>query len=200
MFIPGRPSISPGEKPLRSSMICTASGSGTIGGDEDGAWASTAVPSRAHAAAASARMPIRSAIGAPSVLCSETVPSRVFALSIHADYQRRHAGECCPAGWDVPFELPFYRALTDAMDRGQLATSAAAGNVAPFIVDPALPEDAAAIFERTSSSQCVFFEPGPNLCIVHRALGVDALPPTCRHFPRIAIRDSRGTFITLSHF
>jgi hypothetical protein len=31
-------------------------------------------------------------------------------------------------------------------------------------------------------------------------MGEDALPSTCRHFPRLALTDCRGTFITLSHF
>ena len=26
------------------------------------------------------------------------------------------------------------------------------------------------------------------------------LPATCRHFPRLAVRDARGTFISLTHF
>jgi hypothetical protein len=46
----------------------------------------------------------------------------------------------------------------------------------------------------------VFFEGGSRLCIVHRDLGEAALPATCRHFPRLAVADARGTFITLSHF
>ena len=35
---------------------------------------------------------------------------------------------------------------------------------------------------------------------MHRDLGETALPATCRHFPRVAVRDARGTFIGLSHF
>jgi hypothetical protein len=37
-------------------------------------------------------------------------------------------------------------------------------------------------------------------CIVHRDLGEPALPATCRHFPRVAVQDPRGIFISLSHF
>jgi hypothetical protein len=36
--------------------------------------------------------------------------------------------------------------------------------------------------------------------VVHRDLGHDALPATCRHFPRLAVRDGRGTFVALSHY
>jgi Fe-S-cluster containining protein len=124
----------------------------------------------------------------------------VYSLSIHADYRCRHSGQCCSTDWDVPLELPIYRSLTDALATGQLRTSAGAAGLAPFIVGADLSEEAPAIFRRTPNGRCVFFEPGPNLCIVHRDLGVDALPATCRHFPRVAIRDARGTFITLSHF
>ena len=126
--------------------------------------------------------------------------SRVFALSIHADYRCRHSGACCTADWDVPVELPVYRSLADAVGAGTLRVSSAAASLAPFIVEPDLPEDAAAMLERTERGDCVFFERGSRLCIVHRDIGERALPATCRHFPRVAMRDPRGTFVTLSHF
>ena len=66
------------------------------------------------------------------------------------------------------------------------------------INDPA--EGAAAMLERTAKGECVFLDGGTKLCIVHRDLGEPALPATCRYFPRLAVRDNRGTFITLSHF
>ena len=124
----------------------------------------------------------------------------VFALSIHADYRCRHSGHCCSTDWNVPVELPIYRSLTEALAAGTLAISRDAHGLAPFIIEPDLPEDAAAVFERTARGACVFLDRGPNLCIVHRDLGETALPATCRHFPRLAVRDGRGTFITLSHF
>jgi hypothetical protein len=71
---------------------------------------------------------------------------------------------------------------------------------AAFLVDPTQPDDSAAVFERTVAGQCVFLDAGPNLCIVHRDLGAEALPVTCRVFPRVSIDDARGTHITLSHF
>jgi hypothetical protein len=138
------------------------------------------------------------AFTASRILC--IVTPRVFSLSIHADYRCRHSGECCSTDWDVPLELPVYRSLTEALAAGRLHTSSAAGGLAPFIVEPDLPAEAGAIFRRRANGQCVFFEAGPNLCIVHRDLGAEALAATCRHFPRIAIHDSRGTSIALSHF
>jgi hypothetical protein len=92
-----------------------------------------------------------------------------------------------------------YRSLRDALasTRLQPATDSVSD---PFIVEPDLPDGAAALLERDSRGDCVFFERGTRLCVVHRDLGESALPSTCRHFPRIAVRDGRGTFITLSHF
>jgi hypothetical protein len=125
---------------------------------------------------------------------------RVFALSIHADYRCRHSGACCTADWDVPVELSVYRSLDAAVAAGTLRVSTAAAPLHPFIVEPDLPDDAAAMLERTERGDCVFFERGSGLCIVHRDLGERSLPSTCRHFPRVALRDARGTFVTLSHF
>jgi hypothetical protein len=128
------------------------------------------------------------------------VSFRVYSLSIHADYRCRHSGECCSTDWDVPLEVPIYRSLTEALERGRLRVSPAAAGLAPFITETDLPDEAGAIFQRTPRGHCVFFDAGPNLCIVHRDLGIDALAATCRHFPRVAIHDARGTHITLSHF
>ena len=126
--------------------------------------------------------------------------SRVFALSIHADYRCRHSGACCTADWDVPVELPIYRSLDDRLRNGSLRVAPAAEPLSPFIVEPDMPDDAAAMLERTDGGDCVFFERGTHLCVVHRDAGEETLPATCRHFPRLAVADSRGTFITLSHY
>jgi hypothetical protein len=36
--------------------------------------------------------------------------------------------------------------------------------------------------------------------LIQRTLGPGSLPVACRQFPRITLRDGRGTFVTLSHF
>ena len=126
--------------------------------------------------------------------------SPVFSLSIHADYKCRHSGACCTADWDVPVELPIYRSLDDRFRDGSLRVAAAAEPLHPFVVEPDLPEGAAAMLERTHAGDCVFFERNSRLCVVHRDAGHESLPETCRHFPRLAVADSRGTFVTLSHF
>ena len=125
---------------------------------------------------------------------------RVYSLSIHADYQCRHSGQCCSVDWDVPVELPVYRSLAAAMTAGRLRTDPSARDLPPFIVEPDLPDGIGAIFQRTAEGPCVFLDRDSRLCLVHRELGEGALPATCRHFPRVAVQDARGTFIGLSHF
>jgi Fe-S-cluster containining protein len=124
----------------------------------------------------------------------------VYALTIHADYACRHSGACCVADWDVPVELPVYRTLAEAVANGQLRPRPPTAGRDPLITGQDLPHGAAAMLGKTDSGECVFFESGTRLCLVHRDLGDEALPSTCRHFPRLAVTDSRGTFITLSHF
>ncbi len=124
----------------------------------------------------------------------------VRSLSIHADYRCRHSGACCNADWDVPVELPVYRSLDDAHKSGRLHVAPQSSALDPFVVEPDLPDDAAAMLERNEQGECVFFERESRLCVVHRDLGHDALPATCRHFPRLAVRDVRGTFVGLSHY
>ena len=126
--------------------------------------------------------------------------SPVFSLSIHADYKCRHSGACCTADWDVPVELPVYRSLEERVRSGSLRVAPDAEPLRPFVVEPDLPDGAAAMLERTEQGACVFFERSSHLCVVHRDAGESELPATCRHFPRLAVWDARGTFVTLSHF
>lgn len=126
--------------------------------------------------------------------------ARTLSLSIHADYQCQHSGRCCSSHWDVPVEAPVYRSLVEALEAGRLRMAPQSEPMEPFTVEPDMPDDTAAMFERNHEGECVFFERGSRLCIVHRDLGEGALPATCRHFPRVAVRDGRGTFIGLSHY
>lgn len=123
----------------------------------------------------------------------------VFALAFHADYRCQHSGKCCSADWDVPVELPVYTSLQQAVDSGALRTANTV-DTSPFILGPDLPDETAAILERDGDGRCVFYASGSKRCVVHRDLGETALPATCRHFPRVAVQDSRGTFLSLSHF
>lgn len=125
----------------------------------------------------------------------------IYSLSIHADYRCRHSGVCCSSDWDVPVELPLYRSLDDALSANQLAAVApAADGEPPLVAGPGLPGDAAAMVSRTPTGDCVFYHRHSGLCVIHRDLGEPFLPAACRHFPRLAVRDLRGTFISLSHY
>ncbi|HEY3157707.1 MAG TPA: hypothetical protein VGJ78_02005 [Vicinamibacterales bacterium] len=129
-----------------------------------------------------------------------TTRRQVYALSIHADYKCRHSGACCTADWDVPVELQLYRSLDEALASGRVAPAAQADqNSRPLIVEH-LAEHAAAMVARTASGDCVFYHRHSGLCVIHRDLGEPMLPATCRHFPRLAVRDARGTFISLTHY
>ena len=125
----------------------------------------------------------------------------VYALSIHADYRCRRSGVCCTSDWDVPVELSLYRTLHEALESGQLIPAAASADGDPVLAQGLdLPDEATAMVSRTSSGDCVFYHRRSGLCVVHRDLGEQHLPETCRHFPRLAVRDARGTFISLSHY
>jgi Fe-S-cluster containining protein len=118
----------------------------------------------------------------------------VLTLSIHAGYRCRHSGECCTAGWRIPVERDIERRLGDSGPNAHApGTHTALERDGTITVLPLSPEKA-----------CVFFEPRrddrPSSCAIHRVLGHDALPSACRHFPRVAVTDDHGTFVTLSHF
>jgi Fe-S-cluster containining protein len=125
----------------------------------------------------------------------------IYALSIHADYRCRHSGACCTADWDVPVELPLYRSLGEAITSGRVTPAAQAKlHSSPLVAVGDLPDGAAAMVARTATGDCVFYHRHSGLCVIHRDLGEPMLPATCRHFPRIAVRDPRGTFISLTHY
>ena len=57
------------------------------------------------------------------------------------------------------------------------------------------------LLRTAADGACVFFDAAHGrLCRIHRSLGENGLPSACRQFPRITLRDARGTWITLSHF
>lgn len=95
---------------------------------------------------------------------------RLFALNIHASYQCRHSGACCTAGWPIPVEPARRRTLG---------------------TDVLLPQ---------ADGACRFYDRQNRLCQVHREHGEAMLPTACFHFPRRALIDDRGVFVSLSHF
>jgi Fe-S-cluster containining protein len=119
----------------------------------------------------------------------------VFALAAHAGYRCRQTGRCCRAGWDVPVEPRPLRMIRQAAAAGDLVLPPGA-----LLEAGLLPEGAAAVLGRSATGACLLQDPASGLCTVHAAAGEAALPTACRRFPRVALRDGRGTFVTLSHY
>jgi hypothetical protein len=114
---------------------------------------------------------------------------RTRCLSFHAGYRCRHVGECCRAGWDVEVEPH----IVDAVRSGRLLPVLSTD--APFTP---LPEGNAVAPARTGSGECAFHH--AERCSLQEAGSEAMLPSACRHFPRVYLRDGRGTLLTLSHF
>jgi hypothetical protein len=122
----------------------------------------------------------------------EATGTRRRCLSIHAGYACAHAGACCTAQWPIPVEQP----LIDAVRRGKVPV-----NGIPFETVSGAGGGRLSILATSDDGACVFFEPrAGRLCAVHRTVGPGLLPSACRNFPRIALRDPRGVFVTLSHY
>lgn len=96
--------------------------------------------------------------------------AQVFALNAHATYACRHSGACCTAGWAIPVE--------------------------PHLL-PLVGKD---WLEPNADGACERYDRGSGLCELQREHGEERLPESCHHFPRRALLDRRGTFVTLSHF
>lgn len=118
----------------------------------------------------------------------------IRCLAFHAAWRCRHSGACCQAGWSIPIEGPAFERVRmhygSRDDAGQL-----------FVHEGHMPEGAVAILG-VRSGACVFFEKDAveRRCQIQRTIGAGSLPLACRQFPRVVMKDQRGTFVTLSHF
>ena len=118
----------------------------------------------------------------------------VRVLSFHAGYGCRRSGACCTAGWPIAAEPRVESGLRDALGRGALRLRVSAE---PFTHA----DDNTAMLALDHQRRCVFFEPGtPNACAVHRQLGHEWLPLSCRQFPRVSLLTPDGASVTLSHY
>lgn len=133
--------------------------------------------------------------------------SPVFVLNVHADYQCRHEGACCTAGWHIPIEPDRFTHLRAALNASVFAAPGSASGGAPSDIHASCfsadepPDGAAAIVNLDPIGACVFLDrQDGNLCAIQRACGQELLPATCQQFPRVALIDARGTHLTLSHF
>lgn len=116
-----------------------------------------------------------------------------YCLSIHARYRCAHSGACCADVWAIPVEPHVVELIRD-----KELVLAGSG---PWLVPSERPEAfQTELVAAHYDGACAFFEHGDRLCTIHRQRGVDALPSSCRHFPRVHLIDPRGTFLSLSHF
>jgi hypothetical protein len=125
---------------------------------------------------------------------SETPPMRSYVLSFHAPYRCASSGACCTSAWPIPVEPDVLHGLRAAVARGALAPARGTFGEALTPGPPAalLPD---------ARGRCAFFETaGGHACAIHRRLGHDALPVSCRLFPRVCLLTPRGVSITLSHY
>ena len=120
---------------------------------------------------------------------------------MHVPYACRHSGACCSSGWSIPVERDkVVRIATLRSTRSWLQEA-----------DDA-PPDVAGVLAFGGNGHCVFHQlrkpvapeapeaPTFGSCEIHAALGPRALPVACQHFPRECLIDSRGVFVTLSHY
>jgi hypothetical protein len=110
-------------------------------------------------------------------------------LSFHAAYRCHHTGECCRAGWDVEVDPHIVEAVRTGRILPVVATTE------PF--EP-LTDSSALAPARTTTGDCGFHH--HDRCSLHETGSEWMLPSACRHFPRVFLRDARGTLLTLSHF
>ena len=113
---------------------------------------------------------------------------RTYCLSLHASYGCRHSGACCSA-WTVPAEPHVIAIVRDRKLRpsggGPVFIPEARGSGPPHIAHGV-------------DGGCVFRE--RRRCTIHREAGEMALPVSCRHYPRVVLRDPRGTLVSFSHY
>ena len=109
-------------------------------------------------------------------------------LTFHAAWACRHSGACCRAGWAIPVEAPVFERLRIHFGESAVHEAVATGGPSP--------EGAAGWLKTRGDGACAFHE--RSRCAIHRQLGLESLPLACRQFPRVVLRDARGTFVRLS--
>ncbi len=126
---------------------------------------------------------------APRRLALALAPEeRLRTLKGLAGYACGHTGSCCRAGWPIPIEPAPLSLLRQADVTGDLRGLGPSGWLDGSIIG------------RTAEGHCSFHEtnaPGGG-CHVETALGSEAMPFSCRQFPRLLLHDARGWHLSLS--
>jgi Fe-S-cluster containining protein len=121
---------------------------------------------------------------------------RVYCLSVHAAYRCHDSGACCTSRWPIPVETARFERLQEALRAGVLR---AADNT-HFVRPHDLATGYAALLDVTDEGSCAFYERNARRCAIHCALGPDALPAACQHFPRACLIDRDAVSVTFSHY
>lgn len=135
-----------------------------------------------------------------------TSPATLW-LSCHAHYACAHSGACCRSGWPLPVDARSVPLIDAAVVQGRVQT---VDDDPSWLHESAeVPDGMAGVF-RQAANACVFHVPRASAgsphaddmrhCAVHAALGHEALPASCQHFPRVCLIDARGVRVTLSHY
>jgi hypothetical protein len=117
--------------------------------------------------------------------------TRLRTLRGLAGYRCGHTGSCCRAGWPIPVEPAPLSVLRQASTQSRLPTQEPA-----WLLD-------GEVLGRTPDNKCVFLDEAARAasqgsCRVELNLGHEALPRSCRQFPRILLADGRGWHLSLS--
>lgn len=113
---------------------------------------------------------------------------------MHAGYGCQHTGRCCTSNWPIPIEPSQEARLGELMAHGSLApTSGAVPPTSRLTDGPTL--------LGRDHGRCVFHDThAAGGCRIQRVAGHEALPLSCRQFPRQSVTDPRGVSVTLSHY
>ena len=135
-----------------------------------------------------------------------TSPATLW-LSCHVQYACAHSGACCRSGWPLPVDARVVPLIDAAVSQGRVRTID--GNPRWLDESTEAPHGTPGLF-RLAAQACVFHVPrgvaaashgdDSRHCGVHAALGHEALPASCQHFPRVCLIDGRGVRVTLSHY
>jgi Fe-S-cluster containining protein len=122
---------------------------------------------------------------------------RAYCLTIHAGYKCGHSGACCTAGWPIPIEA---ERVTGLRLRGLLHEANGRNRVSRESRDEQRSGRQFTVRSADDGS-CAFYDADHGrLCSIQRDAGAELMPSACRNFPRVALQDPRGVFVTLSHF
>lgn len=125
------------------------------------------------------------------------------ALSIHAGYRCRSSGVCCTSGWGIEVRPAEEALIRAGLGSGRLRPPTPQGPASSSLLVEAdgLPEGASCHVGLDARGHCLFFDAqGGRRCSIHRDLGPQALPPACRHFPRVSLIAPHDVSVSLSHY